>query len=682
MTQNIASSYILDQIFRDDHLTNREVNQLFSIVFDENNPTDQVDFQEYNNVVNYLKNSQVNEIYNDLSGVSFEDENESYYTDPAIQCHSDHPLVGKIVCPELRPEPQNREKLKLLTKSFPGSLEHFRNKLALNQFTPLELESLPTVSLDFIYKDPDYEDVYHIGGIVNNPDGTQHNIEFTYYTAASYGEQDFTADPVKESLFGDIHKLLYDLHKANELTVEETSDFVDFANATREYGSANYNTNYSTHNQVEYFNTFWQPNEEDLLPFKLAVNTYSDRSIHFSGVLDIYKNVESILGHEILSLLDENGYSLAFIDFDHHANNRQLEVKKPSFDNSTDNAGYITQEHRYIYINTNSNKQNTIITVIHEIGHIINKIIQQNNEYCFKIVPNEQSEHDDVTLSCSILGEQREEFIYRLASEDPYIHQPTEYSLENEKEWFADFFTLFMLEKSSRHDLLKLKFDRNPSTDKSIYLTDNLMYLIMSKMVQVINDRSQNPESFSHLLEYGFDGLTSSAIKFDQHHGYKFPFNRIEDELHRHDVPQSHTLKKLDRAWEAVSYKNTLENSDIEFFDIYGELAIDHFNNREDPFIQRMYLNPQSNEEDMSAFTYYSDFYAIEIACRMAQAQSRREKVIILMHYGLTNSEELDAFLDGLTALDTAEVHDVINPNGLILETQEEHAQRLLRHDR
>ncbi len=479
------------------------------------------------------------------------------------------------------------------------------------------------------------------------------------------------------SLINDTLGLCAKMYLANDLSTEEISILNDLNKWMRP-------ENYIVSRQDPYF-IYGVDNQlvvrSDLLPESAKIDSqsgleiYSDHSMQIEDIKAQVEDVKSILGSSVFDFLSEQGLRFDFCDFD----------SRFQVDENTYNMNYLSNHVAAFYdptkkaiaINTSIvNKNNSIVTLIHEIGHFINFLIQEKSKTLSLYDANYGHYH-------TILGAQNEWFYQNKLLGKWSETFVSEYSGSNPLENFAEVFTLYMLQRANRMDLLDLDFAHHSEAVQSLDLVDPMGFLLMNKIMTTLENRKAEVESYNLLMENGIDRnlINNTLLYMISSSGQLQIKSQMSEKANQRRFPLGVEFKKK---WQTISLQMLYATpSDPDSMIFYSETEdfLNSLLNNEN------YKNPEvreyfrANEAGLSltdgiCIDFY-DFRVVRLIVRIHATEDRQEQARILVREGLYDEEQLASFLQNLTMIDPAVVEPLLNPNDLISEAYLEYQSQL-----
>jgi hypothetical protein len=652
-----AKSVALNQAFTDRHLSHVEVNELIKISFADSEAGGTVDQNVYLALKDTLQSFVSENVYSSAALITYEN-------------------------------PDDRKRLQILTKAYPGNLANYLESLraqGLAKDVDLNVQ-LPTITLNAdnpIYQDSVNPDVIHLAFTIEGK-----RKDFAIDTTLPLETQDFYLEnSLSFAVFDDVTSALDNMYVqtgweggATQMTTEEAKLNVrlsDFVQAQPQ----SYTTKSSivADGDVSVFGL----DERDTGFLKKLATAFpmpvdSDESLSDADVQSVVSEVAGIVGPEILAVLKETGLSFSFVD--------QKQLDEARQDNgavhSDQSAIGVTEDGRKkITMDTNLSRNEMLWFLIHEMAHELDLVLQKSANAVPVAQENFRANGErEMSRGYNFVGAQPAEFVaameYEKTNPDIAVFG-TDYSHTNDGEWFADNFTLYTLERAGRYDVI----EQHPGVT-SAARTDGLFavhpqfYLVLAKIDQIIRAKNQNPKAYQDLLTHGMtEALFAQALSFcnDQ------IFRNSADQIISHEQKQNPekfppTLAKWLGKWAGVSLeKSVTVNPEQDSAAEFAKTVRDDFANRKDPIVQAQYLPDSTGAYPMQIRVDQSmDYKAVQLAVQLERATTSAEKIIVLIDYGIRSEEDFDFLLSGLTILDSAEVADTINPQFTYQATQSE----------
>lgn len=399
--------------------------------------------------------------------------------------------------------------------------------------------------------------------------------------------------------------------------------------------------------------------------------------------------VHSILGENLLSFLHDSGIQISFCDFSERASLRQLHPNteaRSALDYMATPQGVYDHHNRMIFINSQfSNTDDLTYTLIHEIGHAVNFMIQNNaNVRTSFFAASDAARNPEGVHAAEITGAQNDYFFLTLQSSTNGSGFPSVYGSSNTAEWFAEMFAMTMLEHAQRFDLIRAKIDFNPGAEYSTFLVDPIGSLMISKIIETINNRATDPESYAGLMQSGIDArLWVECDDYFFKHGGEKAYDAAVKELTTDRTQPSPSLQAYQTSWKTVRLQDIYAKP-AQRLPSFEDTVRHEFQLRViGRSTMRDYLPDANGDYFVKPYALrYTDFKAIHIACVIKSKKTREDKAKVLFDNGIHNQESLDYFLKTLTVLSPEEVEPYLNPNDLISEVSIFYEQALDEQDK
>lgn len=648
----IAKYYILSRALEDKYLSHQEVNEIMGSLFDESNPTTQVNTTDYLHLKETIINYQQAAAKDKSWEIQYEDKTDA-------------------------------QKVSYLLKNFPGNLEHYRSVLAKNGLSNVTVpEDLPVIEINYFEQDPNQNSIFRVDFSL---DGT--NYIFDVDTTFTFATQGFLKeDPLNGAIFADVMTSLMNLYQTSFLSDNETGQFSSlmaylspYPNPAMDLTSMLQKLGLLSGPETNFLMAPLSTDRGQKVESSFQIPLRADSSIQTLKLTQVLAQVREIVGDEILNVLKDHGIQMGFFDFKDILSEHQtkdLFRAHSSFDMVAIGAGLYAHEIKNILIDTNYPVNAMVLATIHEIGHALNFLIQdQSNLAPFYVEGSETINSPDAVHGYQITGAQRNLFLITMRQKNRWSNLPSAYGGSNQAEWFAEIFTHYMLEKTGRSDLLKERIDYNPLSLQSLFVIDPIAYLLVDKIVDTVSHRNQDSKSFSDLLEKGINwnfitGVDNYFLAPSQTISGKDVWSKVLSERSLNPNTPSISLQLFVNEWKTrplsqiyatqTEEKYTLEMLIQDDFKLFSS-----FYTKKNPYLP----DKHSNYEMKEFVERLVDAKAIQIVCEMKwQAKTKEDKIQVLLKNKIINQQALDAFCAQLTILNPEEVSAALNPNDLISE--------------
>lgn len=581
----IAIHKSFHEILADQQISDEECQQIISLVFSASEPESQVNLSHYGafkqNMAPYLGSTPDNS------------------TDLFIQ--------------DATPEDgfnENEHSLKYLYSAFPGNKTLFARNLE-SIFSISLPENSPQL-LEF-----DFEDIY-------SPLDTPHLIcfaiqfrgeplNFTYNLTTKKLSEDLSQG--QHALFRDVTDYLGHCYLHNsQLTESQAScllrymeSSIGFPNHAQSLSMIIESQNELTGNGAIQIFPDIEESRPDLEKISFeSLGEFPDVSTDHSieNLESTLLEVQDLLPDNHAKLLKEHNIEFVFMDFNHFADRSQsigTELQLSVLDFYEATQGIFDPLNRTIYVNTRSSRSQQLITTIHEIGHAINHIIQEEShmEVLQYDIP---APLETLTSSTHVRysGAQLEVYSTYATAFKSYHDDPSLYATSNENEWFAEWYTHCVLEDSGNLTLLRSRIDVNPLSLLSPYLVNPEMYFIMKIIMRILSDYDDSRSSRASYEKLLQTGLSTELRVFtldllDRLSGLpgQEKYLEIQQQLEENpEHPQSDALDTLTYIPSIYSLSRIHEmyRTPEGHTAPYEATILSNYENREDPEIQKYYL--------------------------------------------------------------------------------------------
>lgn len=651
----IAKFYILSRALEDKNLSHEEVCEIMGSLFDEANPTAQVNVADYLYLKQTIAHYQLAATKDKSWEIQYEDKPDA-------------------------------QKVSYLLKNFPGNLEHYRSVLAKNGLLDLSIfDTLPEVEINYFGQDSNQKALFSVDF---NLDGV--NYVFDIDMRRAINDQSFLKeDPMNGVVFADAMTALADLYQTSSLSDTETEQFSNlmtylspYPNPAMDLTNMLQQLSLLPGPQTNYLVTPPSVQRGQKVESSFQIPLRADSSIQTLKITQILVQVREIVGDEILNVLQENGIQIGFFDLKEILSERQardLLRDHSSLDLVAIGMGFYEHGNKAILIGTNYPVNAMVQATVHEIGHALNFLTQDKSNVSSSFFEgNENINSPDSVVGYEITGAQRDLFFSMASQKDRWFNFPSAYGSSNQAEWFAEIFTHYMLERAGRSDLLKERIDYNPQSLKSLFVVDPIAYLMVDKIVETVEQRGKDQKSFSDLMEHGINWNLIIGIEnyyFDRARTVpgQNPQQSVFDEKTRNPGEPSPTLNSFTGDWRAKPLSQIYKTQLPQKVTSLEKVLQDDFRyftsvyTRKNPYLP----GKDGNYEMKELVGRIIDARAIQIACEIKWvAKTRDDKIQVLLKNGIVNQDALDSFCDQLTILDPDEVRDLLNPDDLISEVE------------